>query len=127
MAELSSYVSVRLVFIIALLNSGITGMGGVKMNHAIVAFDVDGCLIDIYGQTNMNMVDLARFFHSIGFSVVVWTGGGVDRAKQVVRETGLEDIAAAYAKGSIVPDICFDDMEVNLAEINIRVHPMQKE
>ena len=37
----------------------------------VVAFDIDGCLIDSYGQVNVNMIDLARVFHSAGFSVVV--------------------------------------------------------
>ena len=86
-----------------------------------VAFDIDGCICDIYGRTNENIVALIKFFHGLGCTVYIWTGGGINRAESVVNNLGLNDIATPAVKGTVEVDVAFDDMKVKLAEINIQV------
>lgn len=51
------------------------------------------------------------------------SGGGMDYVKNRLSQLGLEEYAIACVKRSIVPDICFDDEEVCMGEINIQVRP----
>ena len=88
----------------------------------VVAFDIDGTIIDYKGQTRNNVVDLIKFFNDIGCKVYVWTGGGMDRAVQIVENLGLKGIATPAVKNTIGKvDVAFDDMDVSLADINIKI------
>lgn len=87
------------------------------------AFDVDGTLIK---QSNngadvprYEIIEIFRTLQSLGFTMVVWSGGGFDYARNWVDRLGLD--AQVLQKGSFKPDLAFDDQEINLGVINIRV------
>lgn len=88
-----------------------------------VAFDVDGTLIG----TNENgenvprykVIELFRHFERLGCTMFIWSGSGVDYATRWAQKLGLK--ASIVRKGSIVPDITFDDEIIRLGKTNIQV------
>ena len=52
--------------------------------------------------------------------MIIWSGGGEDYAARWGQKLGLE-ATYHFKDGSIVPDIAFDDEDVKLGKINIRV------
>lgn len=108
------------------------------MKKFIIAFDVDGTLIDSEGNTNWRITDMLRTFSRFkNVTVVVWSGGGKDYAEMYVRKLGLEKyVKRCYAKNhigkdangkhlfepEIVPDIAIDDIQdCELGIINLIV------
>jgi len=75
-----------------------------------IAFDIDGTLIDMKNAPRYWVIDSLLWFKKIGWDVIVWSGGGVDYAKMVVRRLGLEDIIRVIPKGAEKVDIAVDDM-----------------
>lgn len=65
----------------------------------VVAFDVDGTLIDDMDQPRWEVIDLLRAFHALGWRVIVWSGGGDTYAKHWVYRLGLgEFVTYSVAK-----------------------------
>jgi len=108
------------------------------MKKFVIAFDVDGTLIDSEGNTNWRITDMLRSFSRFkNVTVVVWSGGGKDYAEMYVRKLGLEKyVKRCYAKNhigkdsngkhlfepEIVPDIAIDDIQdCELGLINLIV------
>ena len=94
------------------------------MSTLDIAFDVDGTLIHREGETSQDtpkydVISLFKFFESRGNTMYVWSGGGVSYAESWVCKLGLK--AIVVAKGSFIPDIAVDDMDVKLGKVNIRV------
>lgn len=93
-----------------------------------IAFDVDDTLIipsialgfeqDI---PNYNTIDLYHWFQEQGHYMIIWSGGGVDYAKHWANKLGLEANEYPMKEFREDIDIAFDDCEVNLATINIKV------
>lgn len=88
----------------------------------VVAFDVDGCLLDENDEPRYEI--LALLMGLVPWCrVVVWSGGGVSYAKLRGRELGLPSAVVYWSKarmpGSV--DIAFDDQEVTLGVVNIQV------
>ena len=73
----------------------------------IVAFDIDGTLIDNSDQPRHDVIDLFRWFESPGHTMAIWSGGGKDYARQKARELNLK--ALIYMKCSVDVDIAVDD------------------
>ena len=92
-------------------------------NNLTVAMDIDGTLIQLTGEKeDTPRYDVISMFHSferLGFTMFCWSGGGIDYCEMWVRKLGLN--AQVVAKGSFIPDIAFDDQEVTLGKLNIRV------
>ncbi len=86
-----------------------------------IAFDVDGTLIDLStDQPKVSVIRLLESFNQMEkCQVFVWSGGGTDYAKMWLNRLGVN--AMVIEKGSIDMDVCFDDEEVALAKVNIRV------
>jgi hydroxymethylpyrimidine pyrophosphatase-like HAD family hydrolase len=88
-----------------------------------VAFDVDGTLIHQVGQKEdtprYDVIAIFRSFQNLGNDMYVWSGGGIDYARRWAEKLGLDCTIAE--KGSFRADIAFDDMEVDLAKVNVRV------
>lgn len=92
-----------------------------------VAFDVDDTLVVPSVATmgegdrpNMDTISLFRWFERQGHNMIIWSGGGVDYARGWAERLGLNaEILPKFAGQGV--DICFDDCEVNLATVNVRV------
>lgn len=87
----------------------------------IIAFDVDGTLIDENDRPIYQNIDLLLWYVDRGYLVIVWSGGGIDWANLIVRKLGLEDIVQVEHKGSMYVDIAYDDEAVEFGEVNIEV------
>lgn len=89
-----------------------------------IAFDVDGTLIEktISGRDipRHKVIDLLRWFQSQGHDVYVWSGGGIEYAKEWSHKLGLHDVTIC-PKGGLSMEISVDDEEVELAKVNIKV------
>lgn len=91
-----------------------------------IAIDVDGCLIShFHGSKPVARVEVMAMLIALSkyHDVFVWSGGGADYAKQVVRDLKLTDRCEGVDKlendGSF--DVCFDDKVVFLAKTNIQI------
>lgn len=89
----------------------------------IVAFDVDGTLIDYDDMPRLDIIELLKLFHSIGCKTIVWSGSGKDYADRWVNRLDLYPyVDIITAKGvDIVPDIAIDDALVQLGTVNVCV------
>jgi len=85
-----------------------------------IAFDVDGTLIGLQRDIpRYKIIQLFLTFESLGYEMYIWSGGGLDYAEHWSEKLGLK--AKIVAKGSFIPDIAFDDEEVKLGKVNIKV------
>lgn len=86
-----------------------------------IAFDCDGTLMNLDGTMNTRLVDFAKSLITAGFVVYVWSGGGVQYARDIARGCGIEGATVVF-KGDVKPDICIDDMlGTKLAHINLLI------
>jgi len=92
-----------------------------------IAFDVDDTLIIPSVVTglpidtpNYETIAIFRWFQSQGHEMIIWSGGGVDYAQTWGEKLGLMDFHV-MRKGLIEVDIAFDDCDVDLARVNIKV------
>lgn len=104
-----------------------------------VAFDVDDTLIVPALATgfdrdvpNYETIAVYRWFQAQGHRMVIWSGGGADYAKQWAEKLGLVaddyldkhykwDGQALFVDGPVKPDISFDDSDLTLATVNVKV------
>jgi len=95
----------------------------------IVAFDVDDTLILPPEATgldrdtpNHEVIAIYRWFQSQGHTMIVWSGGGVDYARMWADKLGLKpDHIRPKEYVPKLVDIAFDDCDVDLATVNIKV------
>lgn len=102
----------------------------------IIAFDVDDTLIVPSVATgfgndvpNYEIVNLALWYIAQGHTVIVWSGSGKDWAKRWSEKLGLEhDNVRIWTKEKALDkndeplvDIAYDDCDVDLAKVNIKV------
>lgn len=92
-----------------------------------IAFDIDDTLfkirLDKKDQVpDFELLQVLRWFHQNGDDVYVWSAGGIDFANRFVTKMGIDDIVTVIRKGSIKVDIAFDDMETNLATVDVKVN-----
>ena len=98
-----------------------------------IAFDVDDTLIIppcVNGQDidtpNYDVIAIYKWFQAQGHDMIVWSGSGFDWAKRWVEKLGLEPCEIRMkAKNSEPIDLCFDDCDVNLAKVNIKVRRLK--
>lgn len=97
------------------------------MKKVIIAFDVDGTLIDSEGNVNWRQTETLRLLsRAKNVEIVVWSGGGKDYAESIVRMLKLEKYVKRCASKNylgkdsegkhifepeFVPDIAFDDIQ----------------
>jgi hypothetical protein len=93
-----------------------------------VAFDVDDTLIVPSVATglpadtpNYDTIALYKWFKAQGFYMIIWSGGGIDYATRWAEKLGLQPDEVREKKKSEDVDIAFDDCEVNLGKVNVRV------
>lgn len=93
-----------------------------------IAFDVDDTLIVPCVATgfdrdtpNYDTIALYKWFQAQGYHMIIWSGSGIDWAKSWAEKLGLEPCEIRVKQKSDDVDICFDDCEVDLAKVNVRV------
>ena len=92
-----------------------------------IAFDIDDTLhkirLDKRDQVpDFDLLQVLRWFYQNGDEVYVWSAGGHDYANNFVRRMGIDDMVTVIRKGEIKVDIAFDDMETNLATVDVKVN-----
>ena len=98
------------------------------MTKLKIAFDVDDTLIipsvatglDI-DTPNYDTIALYRWFQAQGNYMIIWSGSGVDWATRWSEKLGLKPDDIRPKEASIDIDIAFDDCDVDLARVNVRV------
>lgn len=99
-----------------------------------IAFDVDDTLIIPSVATNMpsdtpnyEIIAVFKWFQKQGHDMIIWSGGGVDYAKTWGDKLGLQPFRVMVKEkpneefGRPI-DIAFDDCNVDLAKVNIKVN-----
>lgn len=87
-----------------------------------IAFDVDGTLIATDGRPRYDVIAVYQFFQRHGHTMIIWSGGGTDYAQMIADRLYLDpDAILPKRKERNAVDIAFDDMDVDLATVNIRV------
>lgn len=89
-----------------------------------IAFDIDGTLVrqtDYGSVPRYEIINLLLFFNSYNYHVYVWSGGGIDYAKTWSEKLGITCAVAISKNNQQGIDLCFDDEEVELATVNIKV------
>lgn len=93
-----------------------------------IAFDVDDTLIIPSVATgfdrdtpNYDTIALYQWFQAQGNYMIIWSGSGIDWAKTWAEKLGLiaDEFPVKQKREDV--DIAFDDCEVDLAKVNIRV------
>jgi hypothetical protein len=90
-----------------------------------IAFDVDDTLIIpsvVTGNRdipNYDTIAIFNWFSAQGNDMIVWSGSGLDWASSWVEKLGLD--ARVIMKGGEVVDIAFDDCDVLLGKVNVKV------
>ena len=98
------------------------------MNEKLkVAFYMDDTLIIpsvVTGNRdipNYETIEIYRWYQAQGCHMILWSGSGVDWAETWGEKLGLKPDEIRMKKKSEDVDICFDDCEVDLAKVNVRV------
>lgn len=93
-----------------------------------IAFDVDDTLIIPRVITGLEVdtpsydtIAIYNWFKSQGHHMIIWSGGGVDYARMWAEKLGLKPDEVIEKTFNPEVDICFDDCDVDLAKINIKV------
>jgi len=90
-----------------------------------IGFDVDDTLIVPSVATggrdtpNYDTVALFKWFENQGNEMIIWSGSGIDWAKTWAEKLGLT--ARIIVKGGEIVDIAFDDCDVELGKVNVKV------
>ena len=97
---------------------------------SVIAFDVDDTLIipavamDLDIDTpNYETIALYKWFQNQGNYMIIWSGGGKGYAEMWAKKLGLtaNEIMAKDTRLKNRIDIAFDDSNIDLAKVNIRV------
>lgn len=93
-----------------------------------IAFDVDDTLIIPAVATglpldtpNYDTIALYRWFQAQGHEMIVWSGSGVDWAKNWAEKLALGPCEIYIKEKRPDIDIAFDDCDVDLGKVNVKV------
>lgn len=92
-----------------------------------IAFDVDDTLIIpsvVTGDRdipNYETIAIYRWFQAQGSHMIIWSGSGQDWARMWSEKLGLKPDEIRTKQKSSDVDIAFDDCEVDLGIVNVRV------
>ena len=92
-----------------------------------IAWDVDDTLIIpsvVTGDRdipNYETIAVYRWFQAQGCHMIIWSGSGVDWASTWAEKLGLQPDEIRMKQKSEDVDIAFDDCDVDLAKVNVKV------
>jgi hypothetical protein len=93
-----------------------------------VAFDIDDTLLvpSVANGSNDNVphyevIAILKWFQANGHEIILWSGSGVDWAQRWGEKFGLQPFTVRMKQKSDDIDIAFDDCDVELARVNIKV------
>lgn len=93
-----------------------------------IAFDVDDTILVPSIATGLGLdtpnyetIAIYRWFQSQGHHMIIWSGSGLDWATRWAEKLGLAPDEIRVKGKSDDIDIAFDDCEVDLAKVNVRV------
>lgn len=92
-----------------------------------IAFDVDDTLVVPSVVTggrdtpNYDTIALYKWFQAQGCHMIIWSGSGVDWATAWNEKLGLQADEIRVKQKSEDVYICFDDCDVDLAKVNVKV------
>lgn len=93
-----------------------------------IAFDIDDTLIvpnvageSAYDTPNYETIQILRWYQAQGAEIILWSGSGVDYAKTWGEKLGLAPFTVRRKEAADDVDIAYDDCDVKLAKVNIRV------
>ncbi len=93
-----------------------------------IAFDVDDTLIVPsvargFGDNtpNYDVIAIYKWFQEQGCEMIIWSGSGIDWAQRWGEKLGLEPFTVQQKEYDSTVYICFDDCDVALAQVNIKV------
>lgn len=93
-----------------------------------IAFDIDDTILVPsvvlgFGNDTPNYETIAiyRWFQAQGCEMILWSGSGMDWAKTWGEKFGLQPFTVRVKEKSEDIDIAFDDCDVDLAKVNIKV------
>lgn len=92
-----------------------------------IAFDIDDTIIIpsvVTGNRdvpNYDTIAIYRWFQNQGHTMILWSGSGIDWATTWAEKLDLrpDAIIVKDKKGAV--DLCFDDCDVDLAKVNVKV------
>lgn len=82
------------------------------------------CGVALKQEPDLLMIDIAHELVTGGHSVFLWSAGGVDHAMEFIHKhapawEGLVKVIPKTSGQDI--DVCFDDQDVDLASVNLRI------
>lgn len=96
-----------------------------------IAFDIDDTLLvpsvvignGVSGDNipHYEVIAVLKWFQSQGHEIILWSGSGFDWAKRWGEKFGLEPFTVRMKEKSEDVDIAFDDCDVDLARVNVKV------
>lgn len=92
-----------------------------------IAFDIDDTIIVPSVVTggrdtpNYDTIALYKWLQNQGYYMILWSGSGVDWAKVWNEKLGLQADEIRVKQKSDDVDIAFDDCDVDLAKVNVKV------
>ncbi len=79
------------------------------MKKLKAAFDVDGTLITLDDKPNYKIIDLFKMLETLGFTMYIHSGGGIDYATMWRDKLGLDAIIKPKGDPKLEYDIAVDD------------------
>lgn len=93
-----------------------------------IAFDIDDTLIVPSVATgldrdtpNYDTIAVYKWFQAQGHDMILWSGSGCDWAQTWGEKLGLAPFTVRVKEKSPDVDIAFDDCDVDLATVNVKV------
>lgn len=86
-----------------------------------ICFDTDECLIE-NGKPIKANVELLKVL-SKTHKVFIWSGNGYKHALDISTQLGISNIISGVLDkyGTFIPDIAFDNQEIDLGKLNIKL------
>jgi hypothetical protein len=98
------------------------------MSKLKIAWDIDDTLIIPAVVTgldrdtpNYDTIAVYKWFQKQGHTMILWSGSGIDWAETWGRKLGLIPFELRLKEKSEDIDLAFDDCDVDLARVNIKV------